>query len=74
MCTCMHKQMITLQSRRTDDPHNPDRRQSFSISARPGPGIMADPNPAPPIQHVVRDPAWQAMAAEAAQKVADAVR
>lgn len=63
-----------LQSRRTDDPTEPDRRQSFSVSARPGPGIMVEPNPTPPVRHLVRDPALQAMATEAASKVADAVR
>ena len=63
-----------VQSRRTDDPTDPDRRQSFSLSARPGPGIMAEANPVPPVRHSIRDPTLQAMATAAAETVANAVR
>ncbi len=62
------------QSRRTDDPSDPDRSQSFSLSSRPGPGQMPQQDLPAPVRHLVKDPALQAMAAEAASKVADAVR
>ncbi|DBB10991.1 TPA: hypothetical protein ACH3X3_006472 [Trebouxia sp. C0006] len=61
-------------SRRTDDPSDPDRSQSFSLSSRPGPGQMPQQDLPAPVRHLVKDPALQAMAAEAASKVADAVR
>lgn len=63
-----------MQSRRTDDPNDPDRSQSFSLNARPGPGQMSQADLPPPVKHVVKDPALQAMAAEAATTVAEAVR
>ena len=66
--------MFLTQSRRTDDPSDPDRSQSFSLSSRPGPGQMPQQDLPAPVRHLVKDPALQAMAAEAASKVADAVR
>ncbi|DBB04420.1 TPA: hypothetical protein ACH3X1_012902 [Trebouxia sp. C0004] len=59
---------------RTDDPSDPDRSQSFSLSSRPGPGQMPQQDLPAPVRHLVKDPALQAMASEAASKVADAVR
>ncbi|KAL3142104.1 hypothetical protein ABBQ32_004724 [Trebouxia sp. C0010 RCD-2024] len=61
-------------SRRTDNPKDADRSQSFSLTARPGPGQMCQADLPPPIKHVVKDPALQAMAADAASTVAEAVR
>lgn len=65
---------LLMQSRRTDDPSEADRSQSFSLSSRPGPGQMPQQDLPAPVRHLVKDPALQAMAADAAGKVADAVR
>lgn len=84
-CTCQNAALLLfshsatsgyecLQSRRTDDPSNPDRSQSFTLNARPGPGQMSQADLPPPVKHIVQDPALQAMAAEAASTVAEAVR
>ncbi len=71
---CSEVRLMSLQSRRTDDPNEPDRSQSFSLSSRPGPGQMPQQDLPAPVRHLVKDPALQAMAAEAASKIADAVR
>ena len=54
--------------------HDLDDLQSFSMTARPGPGQMSQADLPPPMKHLVNDPALQAMAAEAASNVAEAVR
>lgn len=61
------------RSRRTDDPNNPNRAQSFSLTSRPGPGQMPQ-SELPAVRHLVKDPELQVMATTAAHKVADAVR